>query len=455
MLVATLKYFGGKASNLFKMEEKGISIPKTWVISNNYPLFLYKEYNIDSNDIKSVQEFLENLPRKVYKEIFEEVSGFIKNNREIKRFAVRSSQTYEDGKENSFSGLFYTGLNISKPGEMVDEIIRCWKESYNEGVIEYSKRVSEFKIVPCSVIIQQFIQSEKSGVSFRWNDRIIIDSNYGLAKAIVDGETGCDELIINNSNKEIISYTTNKSYAIIPINSRVNPNLGENVKYSNLINLEVAEFDNTTSILKVKLNEETKNNKVLDENEINELLNTCEKVAQELCIENYDIEWTFSGEKLYILQCRPLTKPISVKKINLGTGLGLGLVSGEATGVALKIENEKDLEKITTNNFILITNKLYGGTILAANKASGCILQSKSPLSHSAIIAREIGIPVVGAVDLNEIIEGEIYYINGETGDYKIIDKIEENTEKIIQNKNIDRVKISDFDEYFDFSISM
>lgn len=293
MLTATLKWFGGKANNLFKMEEKGISVPKTWVISNNYPLFLYKQYNIESNDIESVKYFLDNLPKKVYRELFEEVSDFIKNNREIKRFAVRSSQTYEDGKENSFSGLFYTGLNISKTGDITDEIIRCWKESYNDGVIEYSKRVSDFNVVPCSVIIQQFIQSEKSGVVFRWNDKIIIDSNFGLAKSIVDGETGCDELIIDDLTKQIISYTSNKSYAIIPINSRVNPNNGDIVQYNNLSNLQIAEFDNTTSTLKVKLDEESKKMEVLEEQEIGELLNTCEKVSQELDIENYDVEWTF------------------------------------------------------------------------------------------------------------------------------------------------------------------
>ena len=455
MLTATLKWFGGKANNLFKMEEKGISVPKTWVISNNYPLFLYKQYNIESNDIESVKYFLDNLPKKVYRELFEEVSDFIKNNREIKRFAVRSSQTYEDGKENSFSGLFYTGLNISKTGDITDEIIRCWKESYNDGVIEYSKRVSDFNVVPCSVIIQQFIQSEKSGVVFRWNDKIIIDSNFGLAKSIVDGETGCDELIIDDLTKQIISYTNNKSYAIIPINSRVNPNNGDIVQYNNLSNLQIAEFDNTTSTLKVKLDEESKKMEVLEEQEIGELLNTCEKVSQELDIENYDVEWTFYEKKLYILQCRPLTKPITVNKLNSEKNLGIGLVSGEATGIAVKVENEKDLKKLPDKNFILITKKLYGSTILAANKATGCMLQSKSPLSHSAIIAREIGIPVIGAVNLDTIVEGEFYYINGETGDYKIVDMVENSNEKGLSNTRLEKVDVSDFDEYFDYSINL
>ena len=75
---------------------------------------------------------------------------------------------------------------------------------------------------------------------------------------------------------------------------------------------------------------------------------------------------------------------------------------------------------------------------MAANKAIGCITESKSPLSHSAIIARELGIPVVGNVDINSICNNERYYINGKTGGYKIVKNSNINkNETRLNNKEI------------------
>ncbi len=66
------------------------------------------------------------------------------------------------------------------------------------------------------------------------------------------------------------------------------------------------------------------------------------------------------------------------------------------------------------------------------------IIESKSPLSHSAIIARELGIPVVGNVDINSICNNERYYINGKTGEYKIVKNSNINkNETRLNNKEI------------------
>lgn len=453
--------YGSKAGNLIKLSSNGVAVPKTWVIRNNYPLSILKKNNIDLYNKEEVYNFFENEFTN-YIELYNEVEKFIKLNKEIKRYAIRSSQEYEDGEETSFSGLFYTELNVGNVANITNSIIKCWKESFNEGLLEYSKKNKKFKPTPCAVIIQQFIMSDKSGVIFRSNDDIIIDSNFGLAKSIVDGETGTDEWIINSKNEEIISYTSNKEKMNIPITSRVNPNINELINYKNYIGVKVKDFNNEDTVLEVELSQQLKETPSLNNEEIKLLINKCNIVSKILNIKNFDIEWTFDNGSLYILQCRPLTKLLELdnrpshKPDNLNSDFGIGLVRGEAIGIAIKVYDDS-----TAINFpegaILVTKRLAGNTLLSASKAIGCIIESKSPLSHSAIIARELGIPVIGNVKLDKIKDGERYYINGMTGEYRVttvleIDKedIKNSQERIIKDKktreNI-RKMLSKFDQ--------
>ncbi len=425
--------YGSKAGNLIKLSSNGVVVPKTWVIRNNYPLSILEKNHVDLYNKEDVYNFFEN-EFTSYTELYSEVEEFLKLNKEIKRYAIRSSQEYEDGEETSFSGLFYTELNLGNVADITNSIIKCWKESFNEGLLEYSKKNKRFKPTPCAVIIQQFIMSDKSGVIFKSNDDIIIDSNFGLAKSIVDGETGTDEWIINSKTEKVVSYISNKEKMNIPITSRVNPNINELVDYKNYKELKVKDFNNEDTVLEVELSKQLKETPSLNNEEIKLLVNKCDIVSKILNIKNFDIEWTFENNILYILQCRPLTKLLDLnnrivhKSNSLNSNYGIGLVKGEAIGIATKVYDDN-----TAINFkkgsILVTKKLVGNTLLSASKAIGCIIESKSPLSHSAIIARELGIPVIGNVNLEEIKDGERYYINGITGEYRITTNIEMDNE--------------------------
>lgn len=156
----------------------------------------------------------------------------------------------------------------------------------------------------------------------------------------------------------------------------------------------------------------------MSETEIEKLLKVCESVSKILNIKNYDIEWTIDEKgNIYILQCRPITTKFEVGKMeqNENKKFGIGLVNGEVIGKVIRIIDENTAKKFEQGS-ILVTKRLSGYSLMAANKAIGCIIESKSPLSHSAIIARELGIPVVGNVDINSICNNERYYINGKTG---------------------------------------
>lgn len=235
-------------------------------------------------------------------------------------------------------------------------------------------------------------------------------------------------------------YSNDKEKADIPVTRRINPNVKDKINYQNYSDLVVSKFNNTDTTIKVDLPLSLSEKKVMSETEIEKLLKVCESVSKILNIKNYDIEWTIDEKgNIYILQCRPITTKFEVGKMeqNENKKFGIGLVNGEVIGKVIRIIDENTAKKFEQGS-ILVTKRLSGYSLMAANKAIGCIIESKSPLSHSAIIARELGIPVVGNVDINSICNNERYYINGKTGEYKIVKNSNINkNETRLNNKEI------------------
>ncbi len=426
---------GNKANNIITLINHNINAPKTWVINYEYLINTIKrELGIDLNkkqeNYKTIYNFLDNVPRKIYDEVLLEIVNLKRGNKDIKRFAVRSSHVYEDGENYSFSGLFQTELNLSTSINITNAIFHCWRDCFTSGIQNYSKKSKIQKIIPCSIIIQEFIITTVSGVAFRYENNIYLNSTFGMAKSIVDGETGFDSWKINN-NYEIIEYENTKNIINLPLFTKTNPRKGDKISFftDNESELIVEDFNNKDNYVKATLSTKMINTPSLDTKIIKKLLDIFNIVSKELCINNYDIEWGIKDDEIYIFQCRSLTRSIEMpSKKNYSY---LPLVSGEAVGYAYYVETETDAKNFP-NNSIIVAKNLSGPVLLATNKAIGCILESKSPLSHSAIIARELGIPAVGAVNKNDISNGSVYRINGSSGlielldsNYNVVTKIE------------------------------
>lgn len=68
----------------------------------------------------------------------------------------------------------------------------------------------------------------------------------------------------------------------------------------------------------------------------------------------------------------------------------------------------------------MLTEKIGWFALHALHKAVGCIVQSESILSHSAILAREFNLPTVGVKNISIIPREKMLEINGYNG--KIIE---------------------------------
>lgn len=421
--------YGSKANNVIKMFAKGVRIPKSWVISHEYIKKAIEEFisNFPSQQSKEdqvIESFFDEFPMDIYNEIYLEVRDLVNSCEKGTCFAIRSSHILEDGKDYSFSGLFSTELNVSKTINIVEAIINCWRKSFCDGIMEYSgvsRKPKQF--MPCAILIQEFVLSDVAGVVFKTEEDYVINSTWGMAKSIVDGSTGFDSWELN-SCRDTISYTNNKDEITVPVFALANPS-NRSKFFSHIVNedLSVNEFNNTQNYLRVALSDSLKEKPSLTNQQINDILEACDKLAQILNLSNCDVEWAFKNGELYILQCRDVTRTLPVTK---AYGEYLPLVGGKAYGKCYFVETENDAKSFP-EGAILFAKRLSGSVILAATKASGCIVESKSPLSHSAIIARELGIPAIGAADPTKIEEGAEYEIDGQTGTLNILDDYPQN----------------------------
>jgi len=95
---------------------------------------------------------------------------------------------------------------------------------------------------------------------------------------------------------------------------------------------------------------------------------------------------------------------------------------GDATGPTVFIDEEADYLK-STKGKIIVSRTLSPNLTTLFNSAKGIVSESGGVLSHSAIIARETGLPcIIQTKNINRIKEGRGIVINGKTGWIRTLD---------------------------------
>lgn len=84
-------------------------------------------------------------------------------------YAVRSSAGIEDGEVDSWAGQFDSFLEVQKE-DVPDYVKRCWASMFGLRAIKYGMNVLlDNKEIPFSVIIQQMVKGNYSGIAFSVN----------------------------------------------------------------------------------------------------------------------------------------------------------------------------------------------------------------------------------------------------------------------------------------------
>jgi pyruvate,water dikinase len=259
---------GGKAANLSRLARMyhrvpdGFSLPVT-VMDEVHPLELQNEITAAISDLMACHG----------------LDDFIA--------AVRSSAVDEDGATASFAGQHETYLNIVGADAIIQAVTRCWESARSEHALDYRRKQGLSVERPqIAVLVQQLVAADAAAVVFSANpitgdpNEIMINASWGLGESIVGGTVTPDTFIVRKSDLTVVQR-------VIADKQRMTVSAPGGTH-----EVDVPRFLRNTS----SLNDE----QVI---EMAKLALTLETTME----HPVDAECAYAGDKLYLLQCRPIT----------------------------------------------------------------------------------------------------------------------------------------------------
>jgi pyruvate,water dikinase len=410
---------GGKGASLGEMTDAGLPVPPGFVVTaDTYRSFiedtgideeLFAAVDVETEDSGALataesraKELILDTP--VPDHIEEEImAAYADLEGEEPFVAVRSSGTAEDLPEASFAGQQETYLNV-QGDQLLDRVRRAWASLFTQRAIYYREQKGfAHDAVDIAVVVQQMIDSEKSGVLFTSHPstgakQTIIEAAWGLGEAVVSGSVSPDNYRVDRQTGEIEEVTVADK------------------------KLEMVRDPETGDTVSEPLEDERRTARVLTDEEIAELVAMGERVEEHYDTPQ-DVEWAIADGTVYMLQSRPITT-IAEDSGTETTGsdgeqllTGLGASPGIAAGAVRTIRKLDQLDKVGEGD-IIVTPMTTPDMVPAMKRASGIITEEGGMTSHAAIVSRELGVPaVVGTGNATEIlVDDQIVTIDGDRG---------------------------------------
>ncbi|GAB2765833.1 phosphoenolpyruvate synthase [Rhabdobacter roseus] len=270
---------GGKAKNLFRLQEMGLRVPPFAVLPVEVLEALVPQ-EIRAGDAGQIRAFIaqSTLPA-------EWVTEILAHFPEARYLAVRSSAPDEDGTTFSFAGQFESYLYVP-PSSLADRIRDVWASAFSERVAAYRKHHQAAGAFGMAVILQEMIDAEVAGVAFGANiangrrDEKLISAVFGLGEGLVSGELNADHFTVRNG--EIVSQLAHKTHQVV-----LNP-------------------DSSGGTCQVPLEPHRHDAPTLTPEQIRQIADALEVLAREWGSPQ-DIEFAIKNNTLFLLQTRPIT----------------------------------------------------------------------------------------------------------------------------------------------------
>lgn len=288
---------GGKGFNLYRLSRMGLPVPQWVTLGKRY----FQQYIRDNQfqdrlsqwltdfsegrlpaeqvEAKVLELFLSGKFSKSLESAFSQAYNLMANANSV---SVRSSAADEDGQLHSFAGQLSSYLYVQGRENIVQSIKKCWASGFTARGLSYRKENGiPFDGIAVSVVIQEMIDAEKSGVLFTCDpvnkslDHYVVSSVYGVGEGLVSGALDADTFWLDSTNGQC----TKK---------------------------EIVEKSEQFKQDKASVAEELRKQPSLSDPELRQLYGLGKKIAHELR-RPQDIEWAISGGKVYLLQTRPVT----------------------------------------------------------------------------------------------------------------------------------------------------
>ena len=242
---------GDKAAKLSQLKRAGFNVPSGWILSQEAGIGQRASgigHRGNSDELSIPDAFIQTVKSKIQN-----------------RMIVRSSAAGEDGDTSSAAGQYQTIGPVFTEAELLDAINRCRQSYWTAEAVAY-RRQRQLPDTQMAVLVQPYIDSEFAGVMFSRNpldggSQVIIEALPGGAEAVVGGQCTPVHLEIDFSTPESLEKQLN----------------------------------------------EFQSNSIIAQSIRAELVKQAQAIEAFFHGVPQDIEWSWDGEKVWILQSRPIT----------------------------------------------------------------------------------------------------------------------------------------------------
>ncbi|MEG4863976.1 MULTISPECIES: glycerol-3-phosphate acyltransferase [unclassified Microcoleus] len=274
---------GDKAAKLSQLKRAGFNVPNGWILPSKEEGSSAADFVADVADVRkreegsSAADFVADVTDVKNRKIGRgnnrkcdrpSISNSVIQNLKAKipnRIIVRSSAAGEDGDFSSAAGQYQTIGPVLTEAELLDGINCCRQSYWTSEAVAY-RRQRQLPDTQMAVLIQPYIESQIAGVMFSRNpldggSQIIIEALPAGAASVVGGQVTPVHLEVDFSQVETLEE-----------------------------NLSALEFSS-----------------ILDKSIVSELVKQAQAIEAFFHGIPQDIEWSWDGEKVWILQSRPIT----------------------------------------------------------------------------------------------------------------------------------------------------
>jgi pyruvate,water dikinase len=202
-----------------------------------------------------------------------------------RRYAVRSSATAEDGTQHAFAGQHETFLNV-RAGEVPARVVECWDSREGGRAVEYRRQAGlRDDEVLMAVVIQEMVPADCAGVGFCIDpvggrtDVFAVEASFGVGETVVSGSYPTDTYTIDRQSGEVLSSRIARKDRFLAAGPEGT--------------LERTPADPTAP--------------ACTPGQLRSLAELLRGVERHYGYPQ-DVEWAFQGDRLYLLQARPITR---------------------------------------------------------------------------------------------------------------------------------------------------
>lgn len=317
--------------------------------------------------------------------------------------AIRSSATSEDTADASFAGMNQTFTNVAGDDAVIGRIVDCWASLHGARAVAYRRGRGVVEEPAIAVVVQQMVDSDRSGVMFTADpstgdrSRIVIEGAFGLGEVVVGGQVEPDTYTVVKGDLRLLGVRVGvQTHRIVR-----GPDGAD---------------------LRIDMTPEEGGRRVLDDEEVLELAAIGGRIEEHYGCPQ-DIEWAISDDQVFIVQSRPITTlgadPEQSRTVEPGAVLVRGLAAspGIVSG-AVRIARSAAEGDALRQGEILVAEMTNPDWVPVLRRAAALVTDGGGITCHAAIVSRELGVPcIVGTRKATQVLrDGEVVTVDGRRG---------------------------------------